>query len=217
MESKYIKIKHLGSGKYGIVHLANDVTTGESVALKTIVIKDKYRSEFEKYKREIDILKEVSQCNNIVKIIDYSCTNTKLIIALEYCEEGDLESYIRTHPNIPLDLTRKWIYELLSAVKFLHEKKIIHRDIKPGNILLKNMCIKLGDFGVSRMLSLDNNEKLSICGSPQYMSPERLELKDYSFESDLWSIGIIYYELLTGKCPLIANDWDELKKILRSH
>jgi polo-like kinase 1 len=103
---------------------------------------------------------------------------------------------------------RYYIYQLVKACEYVHAKKVIHRDLKLGNLFLNDkMEIKLGDFGLATKLDFDGEKKRTICGTPNYIAPEVLEGKSgHSYEVDIWSLGVIIYTLIIGKPPFETTD-----------
>jgi NIMA (never in mitosis gene a)-related kinase len=117
---------------------------------------------------------------------------------MEYCEGGDLENYIvqtkLSGQRFSEEAIIIWIIQVLEGIQYLHLKRILHRDLKSSNIFIQNGCLKIGDFGISRTLA--TNEMARTCiGTPCYMSPEVISNKQYNFQSDIWSVGCILYEL----------------------
>ena len=97
---------------------------------------------------------------------------------------------------------RYYIYQIIQGVKYLHDKNIIHRDLKLGNLFLNDMLhVKIGDFGLAARIEYDGERKKSLCGTPNYIAPEILTRKGHSFEVDIWSIGCVMYTLLVGQGP----------------
>jgi len=122
---------------------------------------------------------------------------------MEYCEMGDLRSKIdekkKLNKSFNSELIYNWIYEIINGIYYLHQQRIIHRDIKPNNVFLtKEVRIKIGDFGISRVF---DDESTSIAsthlGTHKYMSPQVINYTDYTFKTDCWSIGCTLYELIT--------------------
>jgi NIMA (never in mitosis gene a)-related kinase len=126
--------------------------------------------------------------------------NTQLVIVMEYCAGGDLSNCIRIHKekNQPFSerLILNWFVQIVLALDFIHSKKILHRDIKSGNIFLTaNGTVKIGDFGISRVLEGSNDAASTMVGTPVYMSPEVCQSRPYTYKSDIWSLGCLLHEL----------------------
>uniref|UniRef100_A0A8C4P0B2 non-specific serine/threonine protein kinase n=1 Tax=Dicentrarchus labrax TaxID=13489 RepID=A0A8C4P0B2_DICLA len=148
--------------------------------------------------KEIKILKELKH-ENIVRLLDY-----------QYCNGGDLAEYLHSKGTLSEDTIRVFLQQIAQAMKVLQSKGILHRDLKPQNILLChpegrrsspiNTCIKIADFGFARHLQT-NTMAATLCGSPMYMAPEVIMSQHYDAKADLWSIGTIVYQSLTGKAP----------------
>lgn len=164
---------------------------------------------------EVNILKELHHPNIVQyydRIIDKQ--NKKIFIIMEYCEGGDIGNVIKklkkTKEYFPEELIWKFFIQVLMALKTCHnhkEGKILHRDIKPSNVFLDGENnAKLGDFGLSRMLSEENNFAYSRVGTPYYMSPEQIEDMRYNEKSDIWSLGCFLYELATFSPPFNATN-----------
>ena len=164
---------------------------------------------------EVNILKELHHPNIVQyydRIIDKK--NKKIFIIMEYCEGGDIGNIIKklkkTKEYFPEELIWKFFIQVLMALKTCHnhkEGKILHRDIKPSNVFLDGENnAKLGDFGLSRMLSDENNFAISRVGTPYYMSPEQIEDMRYNEKSDIWSLGCFLYELATFNPPFTASN-----------
>ena len=164
---------------------------------------------------EVNILKELHHPNIVQyydRIIDKK--NKKIFIIMEYCEGGDIGNVIKklkkTKEYFPEELIWKFFIQVLMALKTCHnhkEGKILHRDIKPSNVFLDgDNNAKLGDFGLSLMLSEENNFAYSRVGTPYYMSPEQIEDMKYNEKSDIWSLGCFLYELATFNPPFNATN-----------
>ena len=164
---------------------------------------------------EVNILKELHHPNIVQyydRIIDKK--NKKIFIIMEYCEGGDIGKIIKklkkANEYFPEELIWKFFIQVLMALKTCHnhkEGKILHRDIKPSNVFLDGENnAKLGDFGLSRMLSEENNFAVSRVGTPYYMSPEQIEDLKYNEKSDIWSLGCFLYELATFNPPFTASN-----------
>ncbi|CAD8072393.1 unnamed protein product [Paramecium primaurelia] len=207
---KYIIVNtKLGSGAFGTVYRGfkkNDET--KQVAVKAISIasiKDSAKM-VEHIKREISILQ---QANNphIVKLYDVARTPHYLYLFLEYCHDGDLKKYLSTKYGRRLSEVEAVIFlkHLVEGFRTLHQLKIIHRDIKPANILLHKGVAKITDFGFARVIDTGMNDPayFSRVGSPLYMAPQILEGQPFSSKCDVWSMGIMLFEMLYGKPP-----WD---------
>lgn len=136
---------------------------------------------------------------NIVKFLDSFVDGEFFCIVTEYCEGGDLDDKIKAWKKIGKrfdeSLILAWFIQLVLAVKFMHEKRVLHRDLKTRNIFLKNNLIKLGDFGISRILMGTSDMATTFTGTPYYMSPEVLKHEGYKYKSDIWSMGVVLYEL----------------------
>lgn len=203
-------IKKIGQGVYSRVYLARHNDTKIEYALK--IIENENKNVKKIIDREIDLLKNISH-KNIISIYDVILCekNNIIILILEYCHKGDLTHFLRGRR-----LSEKegiyYIYQIIKGLKYLNDNNIIHRDLKPQNILIdKNNRIKICDFGFSR--KFDDSELLkTLCGSPLYMAPEIIKYKSYNNKSDIWSFGIIIYEILTGEMPYKANTVYELFK-----
>ena len=197
----------MGSGISGSVHKATYKPTGMDLAIKSIKLYDKNtRNQF---KNDLKVLLDSNQCENIVSFYGAFFTEGNVKILLEFMNLGSLDKILKDikkkkfpPPCIPESILSKITKQILLGLRYLHkEKHQMHRDIKPANILMNTAgVVKLTDFGISR--SLENNQiSKTFVGTRSYMSPERISGKIYSYSSDIWSLGLVIYELATGKEP----------------
>ncbi|XP_069476172.1 serine/threonine-protein kinase ULK1 isoform X2 [Ambystoma mexicanum] len=169
--------------------------------------------------KEIKILKELKH-ENIVALYDFQELSNSVYLVMEYCNGGDLADYLHTMRTLSEDTIRLFLQQIAGAMRVLHSKGIIHRDLKPQNILLastggrksnpNNIRIKIADFGFARYLQ-SNMMAATLCGSPMYMAPEVIMSQHYDAKADLWSIGTIIYQCLTGKAPFQASTPQDLR------
>lgn len=147
----------------------------------------------------------------IVRFVEvYATKQNKLKIVMEYAECGDLSKAIATRRNErkPFEESQilDWFTQICLAMKHVHDRKILHRDIKGQNIFItKANTLKLGDFGIARVLNRTQDKARTVVGTPYYLSPEIIENKPYSFKSDIWSMGVLLYELCALAPPFNAN------------
>jgi len=208
----------IGKGAFGKVNLGLHILTGRIVAIKsfnkTKFIDQKYR---EKIFNEIELMSNLKHFS-VVKLLDTFETEKYILIVMENVLGGDLLTFIKKRNKLPED-TAKFIFrQLLESLNYIHNKNIVHRDIKLDNILIDlNNNIKLCDFGVGKYIP-DNSELLfEQCGTPAYIAPEVLEGNGYKgFPVDLWSSGIVLYSLLMGSIPFKAHNLNGLKKLIMS-
>ena len=140
----------------------------------------------------------------------YVTANKKLNIVMEYADGGDLSNKIKEQKKAgrPFEETTvlDWFTQMCLAIKHVHDRKIIHRDIKGQNIFItKANTVKLGDFGIARILNKTMDKARTVVGTPYYLSPEIIESKPYSFKCDVWSMGVVLYELCALAPPFTAN------------
>ncbi|XP_028907567.1 serine/threonine-protein kinase ULK1 isoform X1 [Ornithorhynchus anatinus] len=169
--------------------------------------------------KEIKILKELKH-ENIVALYDFQEMANSVYLVMEYCNGGDLADYLHSMRTLSEDTIRIFLQQIAGAMKMLHSKGIIHRDLKPQNILLSypgarksnpnNIRVKIADFGFARYLQ-NNMMAATLCGSPMYMAPEVIMSQHYDAKADLWSIGTIIYQCLTGKAPFQASSPQDLR------
>uniref|UniRef100_A0AAQ4RNR1 non-specific serine/threonine protein kinase n=2 Tax=Gasterosteus aculeatus TaxID=69293 RepID=A0AAQ4RNR1_GASAC len=174
--------------------------------------------------KEIKILKELKH-ENIVRLLDYQEMGGCVYLVMEYCNGGDLAEYLHSKGTLREDTIRVFLQQIGQAMKVLQSKDILHRDLKPQNILLChpegrrsspiNTSIKIADFGFARHLQT-NTMAATLCGSPMYMAPEVIMSQNYDAKADLWSIGTIVYQCLTGKAPFHATHTTQCMKKLIS-
>lgn len=157
-------------------------------------------------KEELKILKNINH-KYVLKVHETLYKKKKLHLVLEYCNGGNILEYIQSNDH---SYDQIYITQIIEGMKFLYTKNIIHRNIKPENILIHDHTIKICDFGLSKSMFLDTI-KNSICGSPKYMAPELFKYKKYSRKSDIWSLGIILYEILHKHNPFKDKNINELE------
>ena len=205
----YIAQNFLGRGAFGVAYLIKSEETGINYVNKTISLESLEEEDRKKVMNEAILLKMIDH-PNIIKFKEVFKVNKpfkELNLIMEYANGGDISKKIKE--QMPKHFEEKllidWFTQLCSALQYIHDKKIIHRDIKPANIFLNDLGqIKLGDFGVSKNLE-SLKMATTFIGSMNYLAPEIVEGKNYSFEADIWSLGVTFYELMTFKKPFEGN------------
>ncbi|CAI2362883.1 unnamed protein product [Moneuplotes crassus] len=197
----------LARGHSGYCLLVRERITKYPFVLKMIFKKQLSRSQryLKSLRREIEIHSRLKH-PNILSMHGWFKDHKRVFIILEYCAEGDLFTYMTEQPGrrFPEEVSANYIKQIAEALLYLHSKNIIHRDIKPENILVDGDDIKLGDFGLS--IHSPSNRRKSLGGTADYMSPEMLQNKEYDSRIDIWSLGILAYELSSGEAPFYSID-----------
>jgi serine/threonine protein kinase len=165
---------------------------------------------------EIEVLKLLRNSENIIELYDIYNTRNNTYIITELCEGGDLAKIISTRRSIPEAEAIPLMNQVIQGYNHLFSKSIIHRDLKPANIFMKQGEVKIADFGFAMKQADCRRYSSYNVGSPVYMPPEALNENKYSFKSDIWALGVIYYEMLTGKTPWRAKTEKDLAKQLIS-
>ena len=198
----YEKIEKLGKGSQGECFLIKNKKNGVLRVLKQIKLKNLKEKEKKYIKNEIKIMKTINH-PSIIKYYDSHCGAKMIYILLEYAKNNSLKNVITKKKKIKEKKIKKWFHQILRALKELHSKNIIHHNIKSSNILLDSkMNIKISDIGPSKF----NNKSKSFIGSPYYMSPEIINGFEYDFKTDIWSLGVLIYELACFKLPFKSNN-----------
>lgn len=205
---------HLGTGAFGKVYLGKDKKSSKPVAIKIIEIHNNQDEYFTKsLMNEIEIMKELKS-PNIVSLCDVFFTKNNVYIIAEFCNGGDLRGYLcKQKEPLAEEKARTILKDIIIGFKELINKKVIHRDLKPENIMINDNIFKLGDFGFSKHVDNFKDQMLkTLVGTPLYMSPQILKHENYTTKCDVWSLGLIYYEMLFGKAPWPARSQYELVK-----
>ena len=217
-KKKYIKYDDiiLGKGAYGKVYLFREIDTEDMNFYAGKIIRKKKLSDIKKTIAQIRIQKEFNNNPKVVGLKDFFEDNKNIYIILELCKNKSLADYLENRGGKLTEIEVKcFMFQLLQGLKYLHNNKIIHRDLKPSNLLLDDKYeLKIGDFGKIAEITENKKRRYTVCGTYNYMAPEMFENngKGYSFEVDIWSVGIIMYQLLTGKLPFNGENKDEIKK-----
>ena len=221
MSSSYNVIKLLGEGSFGKAFLCEKGDM--KCVIKQIQTDDMSQKDKNDVFNEAKILQKLDH-QNIIKFIEFfESTKPKptLNIVTEYADDGDLSEKIKSQKNQPFTETEILDYftQICLALKHIHEKKIIHRDLKSGNIfLMKSGLVKIGDFGISKGFERTMDKARTMVGTPYYLSPEILENKPYDSKTDIWALGVLLYEMMTFKMPFNANSLPMLSvKIMRGN
>lgn len=213
---KYKLIRTLGRGNFAKVKLAQHVSTGREVAVKVIDKTQLNQASLKKLFREVKVMKMLNH-PNIVHLYEVIESERHVYLVMEYAENGEVFDYLVANGRMKEKEARVKFRQIISAVEYCHQKKIVHRDLKAENLFLdENFNIKLGDFGFSNIF--DGSRKLdTFCGSPPYAAPELFQGRKYDGpEVDVWSLGVILYTLVSGSLPFDAQHLKDLQeRVLR--
>jgi eukaryotic-like serine/threonine-protein kinase len=208
-DGRYRIVRKLGSGGMANVYLAEDEELGRRVAIK--ILNERYANDdlfIERFRREAKSAAALSH-PNIVSVYDRGEAEGTYYIAMEVIEGRSLKELIMTRGPLPIGQALAYTHEILEALRFAHRHGIIHRDIKPHNILIGER-LKVTDFGIARAGASQMTEAGSIMGTAQYLSPEQARGAPVTASSDLYSVGIVLYEMLTGKVPFSGDSAIEI-------
>ncbi|XP_042198757.1 serine/threonine-protein kinase Nek1 isoform X3 [Callorhinchus milii] len=215
---KYIKVNKIGEGSFGIAILVKAKEGGKQYVIKEINILRMSNKEREESRREVAVLANMKH-PNIVQYRESFEESGCLYIVMDYCEGGDLFKRINTQKGVLFseDQIMDWFVQICMALKHVHDRKILHRDIKSQNIFLtKDGTVQLGDFGIARVLNSTVELARTCIGTPYYLSPEICENKPYNNKSDIWALGCVLYEMCTLKHAFEAGNMKNLVlKIIR--
>ncbi|KAI9116031.1 hypothetical protein K1719_012961 [Acacia pycnantha] len=215
----YIIGKQIGSGSFSVVWHGRHRVHGTEVAIKEIATGRLNQKLQESLMSEIFILKKINH-PNIIRLYDIIEVPGKIHLVLEYCRGGDLSMYIQRHRRVQEGTAKYFMQQLAAGLKVLRDNNLIHRDLKPQNLLLTrkddNSDLKIADFGFARSLQPRGLAE-TLCGSPLYMAPEIMQLQKYDYKADLWSVGVILFQLVTGRTPFTgSNQMQLLQNIIKS-
>ncbi|KAJ6650115.1 MAP/microtubule affinity-regulating kinase 3 [Pseudolycoriella hygida] len=213
---KYKLLKTIGKGNFAKVKLAKHIPTGKEVAIKIIDKTQLNPGSLQKLFREVRIMKMLDH-PNIVKLFQVIETEKTLYLVMEYASGGEVFDYLVLHGRMKEKEARAKFRQIVSAVQYCHQKRIIHRDLKAENLLLDSeMNIKIADFGFSNEFT-PGSKLDTFCGSPPYAAPELFQGKKYDGpEVDVWSLGVILYTLVSGSLPFDGTTLRELReRVLR--
>ncbi|KAM7476589.1 hypothetical protein LguiB_023832 [Lonicera macranthoides] len=218
----YIMGKRIGSGSFAVVWKSRHRATGLEVAVKEI---DKTRLINTSPKIADNLFKEISILSNIchpniIRLFEAIQTEDRIFLVLEYCDGGDLAAYLNQRGKVSEAVAKHFMRQLAAGLQVLNENSLIHRDLKPQNLLLTTNeatpLLKIGDFGFARYVT-PHGLADTLCGSPLYMAPEIIQSRKYDSKADLWSAGAILYQLVTGKPPFNGDSQLQLfQNILKS-
>lgn len=225
-------IKILSEGNISCIYKSLDLNDGKIIAVKRFNFSNLCDKAFESYNNEIMMLKNISN-PNIVKYLGSEIDNRQLYIYLEYMTGGSLRNLINKVGPLNNTIIKKYLIQIINAIDYIHSKRIIHKDIKASNILIDNNgIIKLSDFGISSYLSNSNSnsnyinsidfqsqsehEILScLKGTIPWMAPEVINTNKYSKKSDIWSLGCVILEMVTGDIPWYEKDSNYIQIMLK--
>ncbi|XP_055969803.1 serine/threonine-protein kinase Nek1 isoform X1 [Sorex fumeus] len=209
---KYARLQKIGEGSFGKAILVKSTEDGRHYVIKEISISRMSNKEREESRREVDLLADMKH-PNIVQYKESFEENGCLYIVMDYCEGGDLFKRINAQKGILFqeDQILDWFVQICLALKHVHDRKILHRDIKSQNIFLtKDGTVQLGDFGIARVLNSTVDLARTCIGTPYYLSPEICENKPYNNKSDIWALGCVLYEMCTLKHAFEAGSMKNL-------
>ncbi|CAD5196558.1 unnamed protein product [Musa acuminata subsp. malaccensis] len=216
---QYEKVEKIGEGTYGVVYKARDRLTNETIALKKIRLENEDEGVPSTAIREISLLKEM-QHNNIVRLQDVVHSEKRIYLVFEYLDL-DLKKHMDSCPELAKDprLVKTYLHQILRGIAYCHSHRILHRDLKPQNLLIdrRTNALKLADFGLARAFGIPVRTFTHEVVTLWYRAPEiLLGSRHYSTPVDVWSIGCIFAEMVNRR-PLFPGDSeiDELFKIFR--
>jgi CHASE2 domain-containing sensor protein/predicted Ser/Thr protein kinase len=211
MLGRYQVEKELGKGAMGIVYVGRDPKIGRQVAIKTMALSQEFEPDElagvkERFFREAETAGRLSH-PNIVSIFDAGEEHDLAYIAMEFVKGHDLTRHIKPDALLPVPEVLRLVADAADALDYAHGNGIVHRDIKPANMMLveSSRTVKLMDFGIARLTDSNKTKTGMVLGSPSYMSPEQLAGKRVDGRSDLFSLGVTLYQMLTGALPFQAN------------
>lgn len=210
--------KEIGKGSYGRCVLVSSTTTDKELVIKEVDLTPLSPAERKKAHNEARLLSQLNHPNIIRFQEVYKTRSGKLHIVMEYASKGNLHAFLESQNGGCLS-ENEVVYimaQLFLALKYLHERNILHRDIKPENVLLMlDGTVKLADFGISKALDSPAALAQTYVGSPGYLSPEQWEEREYGFPADIWSAGVLMYELCAQKRPFHAKNPRVLSEMVR--
>ncbi|MGZ8393189.1 MAG: serine/threonine-protein kinase [Nitrospira sp.] len=208
---RYHVVKELGRGAMGVVYLGKDPTIQRFVAIKTMrldeIDNEEDLKEFrDRFFREAESTGRLSH-PNIVTVYDAGEQDGLAYIAMEYLEGALLSCYCQKSTILPAKQSLQIVAAVAEALDYAHSQGVVHRDVKPANIMiLKQRLVKVMDFGIAKMASASKTQTRMILGTPRYMSPEQATGKDVDGRSDVFSLGVVLFELLSGERPFDAEN-----------
>ncbi|MCJ1291363.1 Cell cycle serine/threonine-protein kinase cdc5/MSD2 [Xylographa carneopallida] len=223
---KYSMGRELGKGGFAICYegtlLGQKYGKNSTFALKIVKAKMGLKKMEEKFRTELQIHSKMRH-PNIVEFHRAFTFEENTYIVLELCPNGSLKDMVQKRRCLSLPEVRRYGIQLCGAIKYLHSRNVIHRDLKMGNIFLdRNMNIKLGDFGLAAILITESDvtavsRRTTLCGTPNYIAPEILERgrKGHDYKVDIWALGVIFFALLTGYPPFSDKVQEEIYRKVR--
>lgn len=222
MLGRYRVLKELGRGAMGLVYLGKDPTIQRFVAIKTMRLDqidndDKAQDIKARFFREAESTGRLSH-PNIVTIYDAGEENDLGYIAMELIEGTSLKQRARKPNLMPLNEALLTVATVADALDYAHQQGVIHRDVKPANIMFtKDRVVKVMDFGIAKLASSSKTQTNIVLGTPTYMSPEQIAGKKVDGRSDIFSLGVVLFELLTGQLPFAADNLSALLFSIAHH
>lgn len=208
---KYEFVRSIGQGMYGQVFLAKNKEENRNYAIKRINFKDIDEKDRKNLENEVLLLKELKHPNIVSYKDSFLDKENFYNIVMIYCDGGDIYSKIKNAKNKHFSESDilDWLVQLCLALSYIHDKKILHRDLKPQNIFIQNENkIRIGDFGIAKIFNQTKEMAGSMIGTPLYMSPEQYNGKKYGFKSDIWSLGCCLFEMCNLNHAFEGNSWN---------
>ncbi|XP_038154046.1 serine/threonine-protein kinase Nek4 isoform X2 [Cyprinodon tularosa] len=213
MMNNYSFIRVVGKGSYGEVNLVKHKTDRKQYVIKKLNLTTSSKRERRAAEQEAQLLSQLRHPNIVTYRESWEGDDRQLYIVMGFCEGGDLYHRLKQQKGelLPERQVVEWFVQIAMALQYLHERNILHRDLKTQNIFLtKTNIIKVGDLGIARVLENQNDMASTLIGTPYYMSPELFSNKPYNHKSDVWALGCCVYEMSTLKHAFNAKDMNSL-------